>query len=159
LFAHEYTSIIPSIHLSFWNFEIIKFIILLSSVSGSFNPCVSTIVTSFFKYSIYEVPPRSSKLEENDFDFESTDEILKKSSIKKNDAGNTPYYEERRKTEPHLKEFFQDVEDENGEDIIENTGKEIITETKKLKKDIKTTEDVKVPIQRKNKNYHYEKYD
>ena len=108
------------------------------------------------KYSIYEVPPRSSKLEENDFDFESTDEILKKSSIKKNDAGNTPYYEDRRKTEPHLKEFFQDVEDENGEDIIENTGKEIITETKKLKKDIKTTEDVKVPIQRKNKNYHYE---
>ena len=107
------------------------------------------------KYSLYEVPTRSSKLEENDFDFESTDEIFKKSSIRKNDASNTPY-EEGRKTEPQLKEFFKDIEDENEEDGNENIGKEKITETKKLKKDIKTTEDVKVPIQNKNKNYHYE---
>ena len=107
------------------------------------------------KYSLYEVPTRSSKLEENDFDFESTDEIFKKSSIRKNDASNTPY-EEGRKTEPQLKEFFKDIEDENEEDGNENIGKEKITETKKLKKDIKTTEDIKVPIQNKNKNYHYE---
>lgn len=108
------------------------------------------------KYSLYEVPPRSSKLEENDFDFESTDEIFKKSSIKKNDASNTPYEEEGRKTEPQLKEFFKDVEEENGEEGNENMGKEKITQTKKLKTNIKTTEDVKVPIKRKNKNYHYE---
>ena len=91
----------------------------------------------------------------NDFYFESTDEIFKKSSIRKNDASNTPY-EEGRKTEPQLKEFFKDIEDENEEDGNENIGKEKITETKKLKKDIKTTEDIKVPIQNKNKNYHYE---
>ena len=104
------------------------------------------------KYSLYEVPTRSSKLEENDFDFESTDEIFKKSSIRKNDASNTPY-EEGRKTEPQLKEFFKDVED--GEwSMDQEQGIETTTEQKKLKKGTKITEEQKFPIQ----NYNNKKY-
>ena len=121
------------------------------------------------KYSLYEIPPRSSKLNENDFEFESNDEIFKKrenkkkgdfSQTKKYDNSNNYYEEEEdRKTEPKLKEFFKDIEDENnGDENLKDTGREEMSETKKLKKGIRTTEDVKVPIQRKNKNmnYHYE---
>ena len=122
------------------------------------------------KYSLYEIPPRSSKLNENDFEFESNDELFKKrenkkkgdfSQTKKYDNSNNYYEEEEdRKTEPKLKEFFKDIEDENnGDENLKDTGREEMSETKKLKKGIRTTEDVKVPIQRKNKNmnYHYEK--
>ena len=105
------------------------------------------------KYSLYEVPPKSSKLNENDFIFESTDDIFKKRQGK----SQTQFLEEEedRKTEPKLKEFFNDIEDENGEDL-EDMGREEITETKKMKKGKITTEDVKVPIQKKSKNSNYQ---
>ena len=107
------------------------------------------------KYSLYEVPPKSSKLNENDFIFESTDDIFKKRQGK----SQTQFLEEDedRRTEPKLKEFFNDIEDENEEDL-EDIGREEITETKKMKKEKITTEDVKVPIQKKikNSNYQYE---
>ena len=106
------------------------------------------------KYSLYEVPSKSSKLEnDNDFDFESTDEIFKKKQGK-NQTQNFFEEDEDRKTEPKLKEFFNDIEDENGEEN-EDMGREDLTQTKKLKKEIRTTEDVKVPIQKKNKNMNY----
>ena len=121
------------------------------------------------KYSLYEVPPSSSKLNENDFEFKSNDDIFKKkenkkkgnfSQTKKYDNSNNYYEEEEdRKTEPKLKEFFKDLEDENIiEEVFKDTGREETSETKKLKKVIKTTEEVKMPAQRKNKNmnYHYE---
>ena len=100
------------------------------------------------KYSLYEIPPKSSKLNENDFEFESTDEIFKK----KQGKSQTQFFEEEedRKREPKLKEFFNDIEDENG-DELENMGREEIIETKKIKKGKVTTEDVKVPIKKKTK--------
>ena len=99
------------------------------------------------------MPPKSSKLNENDFIFESTDDIFKK----KQGKNQTQFFEEEedRKTEPKLKEFFNDIEDENGEDL-EDMGREEITETKKMKKGKITKEDVKVPIQKKSKNSNYQ---
>ena len=118
------------------------------------------------KYSLYEIPRKSSKLEENDFDFESTDEFFKKGNSRKNETSFTQKIEnsnnfndeeENRKTEPKLREFFKDVEqEENGEKEYEKTGKEKIIEEKKLRKNIKTTEDIKVPIQKKNRNINYQ---
>ena len=118
------------------------------------------------KYSLYEIPRRSSKLEENDFDFESTDEFFKKGNSRKNETSFTQKIEnsnnfndeeENRKTEPKLREFFKDVEqEENGGEEYEKTGKEKIIEEKKLRKNIKTTQDIKVPIQNKNRNMNYQ---
>lgn len=106
------------------------------------------------KYSGFEVPPRFSKIE-NEFEFESTEDFFKKRQGKKN---NEISEEESKKTEPKLKEFFKDIEDENGEEVEDDIGREEITEIKKLKKGIKIQEDQKVPIKKKNKemNYHYE---
>ena len=118
------------------------------------------------KYSLYEIPRKSSKLEENDFDFESTDEFFKKGNSRKNETSFTQKIEnsnnfndeeENRKTEPKLREFFKDVEqEENGGEEYEKTGKEKIIEEKKLRKNIKTTQDIKVPIQNKNRNMNYQ---
>ena len=108
------------------------------------------------KYSGFEVPPRFSKIE-NEFEFESTEDFFKKRQGKKN---NEISEEESKKTEPKLKEFFKDIdiEDENGEEVEDDIGREEVTEIKKLKKGIKIKEDQKVPIKKKNKemNYHYE---
>ena len=99
------------------------------------------------KYSGFEVPPRFSKIE-NEFEFESTEDFFKKRQGKKN---NEISEEESKKTEPKLKEFFKDIEDENGEEVEDDIGREEITEIKKLKKGIKIQEDQKVPIKKKIK--------
>ena len=121
------------------------------------------------KYSIYEIPKKSSKIvKENDFEFESTDDFFKKKQDKKENShsqkleNTNNFYDEEdsRKTEPKLKEYFKDLENENIEKDYEDLGRDEIIETKKLKKGIKTIEELKVPIQKKNKNininYHYE---
>ena len=107
------------------------------------------------KYSLYEVAPKKSKLENSDFEFESADDFFNKKKIKKNaEFSQTPNNlfesEEERKTEPKLKEFFKDidVDEENGDEGYED-GREEVIETKKYKKGIRTTEDIKVPIQKK----------
>ena len=120
------------------------------------------------KYSLYEVAPKNSKLDYTDFEFESADDFFNKKKGKSSQTPNNLFEsEEERKTEPKLKEFFKDIEvdEENGEEGYEG-GKEEIIETKKYKKGIRTTEDVKVPIQKKNQkqiqnqnkiaNYNYE---
>ena len=99
------------------------------------------------KYSGFEVPPRFSKIE-NEFEFESTEDFFKKRQGKKN---NEISEEESKKTEPKLKEFFKDIEDENGEEAEDDIGREEVTEIKKLKKGIKIQEDQKVPIKKKIK--------
>ena len=77
------------------------------------------------KYSGFEVPPRFSKIE-NEFEFESTEDFFKKRQGKKN---NEISEEESKKTEPKLKEFFKDIdiEDENGEEVEDDIGREEVT--------------------------------
>ena len=119
------------------------------------------------KYSIYEIPKKYSTIvKENDFEFESTDDFFKKKQDKRIENSQTPntnnFYdeEEDKKTEPKLKEYFKDIDDEKIEKDFENLRKDEVTETKKLKKGVKTIEELKVPIQKKNKNkninYRYE---
>lgn len=104
------------------------------------------------KYGNFEVQNRHSKFDPNklDFEFESVDDIFEKK------RKSNEFLEDEDKTEPQLKEFFQDIE--NGDWSQGGEGDTIRdTEIKKLKKGTKTTEDIKVPIQRKNKipNYNY----
>ena len=110
------------------------------------------------KYSIYEIPKKSSKIvKENDFEFESTEDFFKKKQDKKENShsqkleNTNNFYDEEdsRKTEPKLKEYFKDLENENIEKDYEDLGRDEIIETKKLKKGIKTIEELKVPIQKK----------
>lgn len=121
------------------------------------------------KYSIYEIPKKSSKIvKENDFEFESTDDFFKKRQDKRIESSQTQKLEntnnfideeEDRKTEPKLKEYFKDMEDENIENDFDDLNRDEITETKRLKKGVKTIEELKVPIQKKNNkniNYRYE---
>ena len=111
------------------------------------------------KYSLYEVAPKNSKLDNTDFEFESTDDFFNKKKVKSSQTPNNFFEsEEERKTEPKLKEFFKDIEvdEENGEEGYED-GREEVIETKKYKKGIRTTEDVKVPIQKKNQNQNQNK--
>ena len=82
------------------------------------------------KYSNYEVENRHTKFDPN--------------------KNENDFFEEEDKTEPQLKEFFKDVEDE---DWSNEGGIETITENKKYKKGIKTIEEQKFPIQ--NNFYKY----
>ena len=117
------------------------------------------------KYLNFEVENRHSKFDPQklDSEFESNDELFQKnqrSSGKITNQNNieNEFFEEEDKTEPQLKEFFKDVEDEDLS-LEQGDGIETLTETKKLKKGIKTTEDVKFPIQnnykRKNINNNF----
>ena len=84
------------------------------------------------KYSNFEVENRHTKLDQN--------------------KKEKDFFEEEDKTDPKLKEFFKDVEDE---DWSNEGGIETVTENKKYKKGIKTIEEKKFPI--KN-NYNGKNY-
>lgn len=106
------------------------------------------------KYSRFEVPLRNSKLT-NEYDY------MDYSGRKNYEISQTQNFfeeEEDKKTEPKLREFFEDIEDENNQDN-EDMVREQVTEIKKLRKGTKTTEEQKVPIQKNrnnNINYRYE---
>ena len=104
------------------------------------------------KYENFEVENRHTKFnpQKIDFEFESSDEMFQKK------RRSDPFLEDEDKTEPQLKEFFQDIE--NGDWSQGGEGETVRdTEIKKLKKDTKITEEQKVPIQRNNKmpNFNY----
>ena len=84
------------------------------------------------KYSNFEVENRHTKLDHN--------------------KKEKDFFEEEDKTDPKLKEFFKDVEDE---DWSNEGGIETVIENKKYKKGIKTIEEKKFPI--KN-NYNGKNY-
>ena len=84
------------------------------------------------KYSNFEVENRHTKLDQN--------------------KKEKDFFEEEDKTDPKLKEFFKDVEDE---DWSNEGGIETVIENKKYKKGIKTIEEKKFPI--KN-NYNGKNY-
>ena len=82
----------------------------------------------------------------------------RKNEINKKLENNNDFFgeDDDKKTEPKLREFFEDIENENQEGLDEIVNEEV-TEVKKLKKGTKTTEEQKVPIQNRNNiNYHYE---
>ena len=114
------------------------------------------------KYSNFEVENRHTKFDPQKLDdeFESNDELIQnnqKSTGKISNKGDVEneFFEEEDKTEPQLKEFFKDVE-EGDWSLDQEGGKETLTETKKMKKGIKTIEEQKFQIQnnydRKNNN-------
>jgi len=110
------------------------------------------------KYSSFEMTPRNSKLENimNELELESNDN---EDFFKKRKSKNMSEEDEDRKTEPKLREFFKDVEEEKiEEDLEKEMGKEEMLEKKKIRKGKKTIEEIKVPIKRSNNNanYHYE---
>ena len=89
------------------------------------------------KYLNFEVENRHSKFDPQklDSEFESNDELFQKnqrSSGKITNQNNieNEFFEEEDKTEPQLKEFFKDVEDEDLS-LEQGDGIETLTETKK----------------------------
>lgn len=108
------------------------------------------------KYSGYEVPPRTSYGNESDMKYSGRRNVEITQTQKLENTNDFFGEDDDRKTEPKLREFFEDIENENQEGIDEMV-KEEVTEVKKLKKGTKTTEEQKIPIQnRNNVNYHYE---
>lgn len=108
------------------------------------------------KYSGYEVPHRSSNENESEMKYSGRKNIEINQTQKYENTNDFFGEDDDRRTEPKLREFFEDIEDENQEGIDE-MAKEEVTEIKKLKKGTKITEEQKVPIQNKNNvNYHYE---
>ena len=118
-----------------------------------FEEANSTIEHIQKKYSNFEVENRNTKFDPQkmDSELESNEGIFqknRKSTGKISNKNNTEndFFEEEDRTEPQLKEFFKDVED--GDWSLEQEGGiATLTEIKKLKKGIKTTEEKKFPIQ------------
>ena len=105
------------------------------------------------KYSNFEVENRNTKFDPQKLDselesYEGISQKYRKSTGKISNKNNTEndFFEEEDKTEPHLKEFFKDVED--GDWSLEQEGGiATLTEAKKMKKGLKTIEEQKFPIQ------------
>lgn len=110
------------------------------------------------KYSGYEVPNRSSNENDSQLKFSGRRNVEISQTQKLENTNDFFGEDDDKKTEPKLREFFEDIENEDQEGMDEMV-KEEVTEIKKLKKGTKTTEEQKVPIQNRNKNnvnYHYE---
>ena len=108
------------------------------------------------KYSGYEVPFRSSNENDSQLKYSGRRNVEISQTQKLENTNEFFGEDDDKKTEPKLREFFEDIENEDQEGMDEMV-KEEVTEVKKLKKGTKTLEEQKVPIQnRNNVNYHYE---
>ena len=108
------------------------------------------------KYSGYEVPSRTPNENDSQLKYSGRRNIEISQTQKLENTNDFFGEDDDKKTEPKLREFFEDIENGDQEGMDEMV-KEEVTEIKKLKKGTKTTEEQKVPIQNKNNvNYHYE---
>ena len=108
------------------------------------------------KYSGYEVPHRSSNENDSQLKYLGRKNVEIAQTQKLENANDFFGEDDDKKTEPKLREFFEDIDNEDQEGVDEMV-KEEVTEIKKLKKGTTTTEEQKVPIQNNNNvNYHYE---
>ena len=108
------------------------------------------------KYSGYEVPSRTPNENDSQLIYSGRRNIEISQTQKLENTNDFFGEDDDKKTEPKLREFFEDIENGDQEGMDEMV-KEEVTEIKKLKKGTKTTEEQKVPIQNKNNvNYHYE---
>jgi hypothetical protein len=108
------------------------------------------------KYSGYEVPSRTPNENDSQLKYSGRRNIEISQTQKLENTNDFFGEDDDKKTEPKLREFFEDIENGDQEGMDEMV-KEEVTEIKKLKKGTKTMEEQKVPIQnRNNVNYHYE---